>query len=141
MVRIVLFVLFVCLFISFQKTIEMVLPILPDFVCGPLLVAISMVKNEKDSVYCIIFHDIDDVSAALRIFAATDLKPHTTQQKGANLGNIIANQILRSFLDLHRGKLRGVTNVAQFESFATKLPDTIKGVFFIICTKRKCVAV
>jgi len=77
-------------------------------------VAISMVKSDKDSVYCILFHDIDD---------------------GAPLGNIIANQILRSFLDLHRGKLRGVTNVAQFESFSAKLPDVIKGVFFIICTK------
>lgn len=57
--------------------------------------------------------------------------------QGATLGNIIANQILRSFLDLHRAKLRGVTNVAQFDSFGSKLPEVIKGVFFILCTKRR----
>ena len=103
-------------------------------------VAISMVKNEKESVYCIVFHDVDDVSEThVFVLSVARSRVHacgTRSSQGATLGNIIANQILRSFLDLHRGKLRGVTNVAQFASFGNKLPEVLTGVFFTLCTKR-----
>jgi hypothetical protein len=52
-------------------------------------------------------------------------------------GKLVAEQILRSFVDQHRAQLRetSVKNVAVFASFSGKLPDALKGVFFVICTK------
>ncbi len=81
--------------------------------------AISMVQSEKENLFCVLFHDVDD---------------------GAQLGKLVAEQILRSFVDLHRQAVHeSVKNVAVFASFQAKLADALKGVFFVICTKLRSV--